>query len=118
MIPSRQIQVVQNLEGGIIAAILAREGEVVEQGQVLMRIDNVRAASDFREKRARYLALLAATARLRAEIDETAPAFPAEVMAEAPALAENELALFRSRQEQLDTSSRSCGGRRSSASRS
>ena len=58
VIPSRQIQVVQNLEGGIIAAILVREGEVVDEGQVLMRIDNVRAATDYREKRARYLALL------------------------------------------------------------
>ena len=67
VIPSRQVQVVQNLEGGIIAAILVREGDVVDEGQVLMRIDNVRAASDYREKRARYLALLAATARLRAE---------------------------------------------------
>jgi membrane fusion protein, adhesin transport system len=103
VIPSRQVQVVQNLEGGIVAAILAREGEVVDEGQVVLRIDNVRAASDFREKRARYLALLAATARLRAEIDEAAPAFPPEVAAEAPALAENELALFRSRQEKLDT---------------
>ena len=65
MIPSRQIQVVQNLEGGIVAAILVREGEMVDEGQVVMRIDNIRAASDYREKRARYLALLAAAARLR-----------------------------------------------------
>jgi adhesin transport system membrane fusion protein len=102
VIPSRQIQVVQNLEGGIIAAILVREGEIVEDGQVLMRIDNVRAATDYREKRARYLALVAARARLRAEIDETAPDFPTELMAEAPALAENELALFHSRQTELE----------------
>ena len=102
VIPSRQLQIVQNLEGGIIAAILAREGEIVDEGQVLMRIDNVRAATDYREKRARYLALVGATARLRAEIDETAPAFPTELTSEAPALAENELALFRSRQTELE----------------
>jgi adhesin transport system membrane fusion protein len=102
VIPTRQVQVVQNLEGGIVAAILAREGDIVEQGQVLMRIDNTRAASDYREKRSRYLALVAASARLRAEIDETAPRLPAEVLAEAPALAENELALFRSRQARLE----------------
>ena len=102
VIPSRQLQIVQNLEGGIIAAILAREGEIVDEGQVLMRIDNVRAATDYREKRARYLALVGATARLRAEIDETAPAFPPELTNEAPALAENELALFRSRQTELE----------------
>jgi adhesin transport system membrane fusion protein len=103
VIPSRQVQVVQNLEGGIVAAILAREGEIVGEGQVLMRIDNTRAASDYREKRVRYLALLAASARLRAEIDGKAPTFPAEVTAEAPSLAENEQALHRSRQEKLGT---------------
>ena len=43
VIPSRQIQVVQNLEGGIIAAILVREVQVVDEDQVLMRIDNGRA---------------------------------------------------------------------------
>jgi adhesin transport system membrane fusion protein len=103
VIPSRQVQVVQNLEGGIVAAMLVREGEVVAEGQVLARIDNVRAASDYREKRARYLALLAATARLRAEIEGKAPAFPPEIAAEAPALATNEQALFRSRQDRLGT---------------
>ncbi|MEK0081880.1 HlyD family type I secretion periplasmic adaptor subunit [Benzoatithermus flavus] len=104
VIPSRQVQVVQNLEGGIVAAMLVREGEIVDEGQVLARIDNIRAASDYREKRARFLALLAASARLRAEIDgKAAPVFPPEVEAEAPGLAENERALFRSRQDKLAT---------------
>ena len=77
VIPSSQVQVVQNLEGGIVSAILVREGEIVERGQVLLRIDNVRAASDLRENRKRYLALLGALARLRAEVDETGIAFRA-----------------------------------------
>ena len=72
VIPSSQVQVVQNLEGGIVAAIQAHEGDVVEQGQILLRIDNVRAASDLRENRQRYLALLGALARLHAEVDDTA----------------------------------------------
>src|SRR5688572_27254902 len=55
VIPSRQVQVVQNLVGGILAAIEVREGAVVDQGQVLLRIDNVKAASDLRENRQRYL---------------------------------------------------------------
>lgn len=102
VIPSRQIQVVQNLEGGILAGMLVREGQVVEEGQVLLRIDNVRAESDYREKRARYMALSAAIARLQAEIDDTKIVFPSEVMAEARELAEKELALFATRQENLD----------------
>ena len=71
VIPSSQVQVVQNLEGGIVAEIPVREGDVVEPGEVLLRIDNVRAASDLRENRQRHLALLGALARLRAEVDDT-----------------------------------------------
>ena len=101
VIPSRQVQVVQNLEGGIVAAINVRDGDVVDEGQVVMRIDNVRAASDVRERRARYLALEAAAARLRAEIDEAAVVFPPEVLADVPGLAANEQDLFASRQAKL-----------------
>ncbi|MCS6778088.1 MAG: HlyD family type I secretion periplasmic adaptor subunit [Geminicoccaceae bacterium] len=101
VIPSRQLQVVQNLEGGILAEMLVREGQVVDEGQILLRIDNVRAESDYREKRARYMALLAAIARLQAEIEDAKLVFPAEVMAEAREVAEKELKLFNSRQENL-----------------
>ena len=41
VIPTRQVQVVQNLEGGILAEILVAEGDLVEAGQVLLRIDGV-----------------------------------------------------------------------------
>lgn len=102
VIPSRQIQVIQNLEGGILADLFVREGQIVDEGQILLRIDNVRAESDYREKRARYLALMAAIARLHAEIEDTKVVFPAEVLAEARDVAEKELMLFASRQENLD----------------
>ena len=49
VIPSSQIQVVQNLEGGILSEILIREGEIVKEGQTLLRIDDTGAASTFRE---------------------------------------------------------------------
>jgi len=101
VIPSRQVQVVQNLEGGIVAEILVREGAIVERGQILVRIDDVRAASDLRESRTRHLALLGALGRLRAEVDGAALAFPPEVVAEAPEVARNERALFAARKEAL-----------------
>ncbi len=101
VIPSRQTQVVQNLEGGIVAEILVREGEVVEPGQVLMRIDNIRAASDFRERRSRYLAVEAALARLEAEVAGGEPDFSEEVRVAAPALVAAETDYFRSRQQAL-----------------
>ncbi len=101
VIPSRQIQIVQNLEGGIVAAILAREGQVVEEGEVLMRIENIRAASDYRERRARYLALLGSGARLRAEVAGVPLELPANLAQEAPLLAANEQALFEQRARRL-----------------
>jgi adhesin transport system membrane fusion protein len=101
VIPSSQVQVVQNLEGGIVSAILVREGEIVERGQVLLRIDNVRAASDLRENRKRYLALLGALARLRAEVGDTGLDFAPQVLADAGEVARNEGALFDARQQAL-----------------
>jgi adhesin transport system membrane fusion protein len=101
VIPSTQVQVIQNLEGGIVAALLVHEGEVVEKDQPLMRIENVRAESDYKQQRARYLAVEAAIARLDAEIDDTAIHFPPEVLAEAKGLADSEMQLFTSREAAL-----------------
>ena len=103
VIPSSQIQVVQNLEGGIIAGISVREGEVVDKDQILIRIDQTQAAAGYRESRAKYLSLLAAVARLKAEVDGTEVAFPGEVLDGAPHVAADELSLFASRQSGLKT---------------
>jgi membrane fusion protein, adhesin transport system len=103
VIPSRQVQVVQNLEGGIVAELLVRDGEIVERGDVLVRIDNVGAASELRESRQRHLALLGALGRLRAEVDASDVAFVPEVLAEAPDVERNERALYRARQDALQS---------------
>jgi adhesin transport system membrane fusion protein len=102
VIPSSQEQVVQNLEGGILAGIEVREGDVVDRGQVLLRIDNVKAASDLRENRQRYLALLGTLARLRAEVEVTAISFPPEVLADAREVAANERDLYEARRQALE----------------
>src|SRR5512134_1440606 len=67
VIPSSQVQVIQNLEGGILSEVLTSEGAIVEKGQVLMRIDNTVAESRLRELRQRYLSALSGVARLEAE---------------------------------------------------
>ncbi|MCD8512818.1 MAG: biotin/lipoyl-binding protein [Nitrincola sp.] len=67
-IPSRQLQVVQSLDGGIVEEILVREGQIVEQGDLLLRIDPTRAVSSLRESRAQFLSLTAEVARLQALI--------------------------------------------------
>lgn len=103
VIPSSQVQVVQNLEGGIVAELRVREAQIVEAGDILLRIDNVKAASDLRGGRQRYLALLGAVARLQAEIEERGIDFPAEVMTETRRVAIDETALFNARQAALQS---------------
>jgi membrane fusion protein, adhesin transport system len=103
VIPSSQVQVVQNLEGGIVAEIPVREGAIVERGEVLVRINNVRAASELQESRQRYFALRGALSRLHAEVDDVPVAFAPEIMAEAPDVAQSERALYQARQAALQS---------------
>src|SRR4051795_3510361 len=67
VVPSRQTQVVQSLEGGIVGDILVQEGSIVQQGQSLMRIEDTKFASEFGEIRERRAAMVARVARLEAE---------------------------------------------------
>ncbi|RZS57854.1 HlyD family type I secretion periplasmic adaptor subunit [Sphaerotilus mobilis] len=66
VIPSRQLQVVQSLDGGVVSEILVREGDNVEEGQLLLRIDETRATSGVRESAAQVFALKVRQARLKA----------------------------------------------------
>ena len=66
VIPSRQLQVVQSLDGGIVTEILVQEGQLVEAGQLLLKVDETRATSGVRESAAQGFALRARLARLRA----------------------------------------------------
>ncbi len=104
VIPSSKIQVIQNLEGGIVAEILVGDGAVVDQGQVLLRIENTAAEADFGELQQRRLSALGAVARLQAEqsADPTVtPVFPDDLLDMGPEIADAELSLFNVRQQQL-----------------
>jgi len=100
VIPPSQTQVVQNLEGGILAEILITEGQLVEPDQVLLRIDDTNFSSSLRENTGRYAALLAKTVRLEAEVANADPIFPAE-LDEHPQVVANESALHRARFSEL-----------------
>lgn len=101
VIPSQQIQVIQNLEGGILAEVFVRVGEIVEKDQLLLRIDETRFSSSYRESRMQYLALMAKIARLQAETNGTPFAVPEEVIEEKPELVQREQELYDSRQQEL-----------------
>ncbi len=103
VIPSSQVQVIQNLEGGILKELLVREGEVVEEGQILLRIDDTGFAARFGEIESQYMNLLGKIARLEAEATGKGIIFPPELMAEAPTLSQREQSLFNARQAELQS---------------
>ena len=88
VIPSSQVQVVQNLEGGIVSDIKVKVGDVVRKNQVLMLIDDTRYASSFQENKAKNDALTAKIARLTAEVSGKNFELPQKFVRDNPDLAE------------------------------
>jgi adhesin transport system membrane fusion protein len=103
VIPSGQVQIVQHPEGGVVQEILAKDGDIVERAQLLLRVESSITEADFREKRGRYLAHLAGIARLEAELDGKAIQMPPDVTREALRVAEAELELYQARQNENRT---------------
>lgn len=106
VIPSSKIQVIQNLEGGILSDVLVAEGQIVEKGQVLLKIDDTRFSSSFRESELKYDELLARSIRLKSESEGIDFVVPEQISESNPTLAENEEALYNSRQRELNSAIR------------
>ncbi len=104
VISSRQLQVVQSLDGGVVSEILVREGQTVEAGQLLLRIDETRATSGVRESAAQGVTLKARAARLRALAEGTAFNPPLGRDAEEKRVIEDERRLYESRLNEVQTS--------------
>lgn len=103
VIPSSQVQIVQNLEGGILAETFVNIGDIVEKGQLLMRLDEKRFSAPFREYRLKYLALTAKESRLIAETLGTEMVLPKEVEKENSSIAAREWQLYNSSKKELET---------------
>lgn len=104
VVPSRQLQVVQNLEGGILAEVLVNAGDTVEKDQLLLRIDDKRFSAPFQESRFNYLAVKAKVARLQAEVYNTPLEIPEDVSKEYPQVGLREKGLYESRKQELEMS--------------
>ncbi|MEM9360117.1 MAG: HlyD family type I secretion periplasmic adaptor subunit [Pseudomonadota bacterium] len=101
VIPSRQTQVVQTLEGGIVREILAREGDLVKAQQVLMRIDDTGFASRLGELRQKRWSMRAEIARLTAEANgKDSIQFDKELVNAAPRAIQSEKQAFAARKKQ------------------
>ncbi len=102
VIPSRQVQIIQAVDGGVVSEILVKEGQIVDAGELLLRIDDTRFVSSFRENRAQYLSLLVKSERLKALSEKRAFSPPEGLLSEDPDLLEQEQRLYQSTKKELD----------------
>lgn len=101
VIPSLQLQVVQSFDGGVVEEIMVREGQVVDAGELLLRVDPTRFVSSLRENRAQFLSLQARAARLTALTQGSEFFAPDDVAAEAPEIVAHERSLYLSNQAEI-----------------
>lgn len=100
VVPSSREQVLQSLDGGILAELSVRESDKVQAGQIVARMDPTRSESNVGESSARYRASLASSVRLYAEVNDQPLVFPDSLKAW-PDLLASETRLYRSRRAQL-----------------
>lgn len=103
VVPTRQVQVIQSVDGGVVDEILVREGQVVELGQSLLRVDPTRFESNLGESRANQLALQAKALRLKALTRGSAFNPPADLVRDAPDIVAHERRLYESKREEIST---------------
>lgn len=104
VIPASKIKVVQNLEGGIVSAILTEDGALVKKGQVLLRIDPTGFGARLNESLGRQAGMRVTLARLRAESNDAEPDFSDALIRDWPDLVARELTLYESRRGGLRAS--------------
>jgi len=103
VIPSKRLQVVQNLEGGILSELHVSEGSLVEKNQILLKIDDTQFEASFQENKYKILALQLREVRLRAEIEGVPEIeFSSGLEKEVPGLIKEQRLLFRDRRAQLE----------------
>ena len=103
VIPSKQIQVVQSLDGGIVSEIMVKLGDAVKKGQPLIKIDETRAISSLKENESQFLSLSAKEARLKALANGTSYNPPDEVQKKVPDTYLQEMQLYNASREELDS---------------
>ncbi len=100
VVPYARVQVVQSEEGGAIARINVREGDLVEQGDLLVELDTVQLTAGVAEARGRVAALESRMARIDAELFDKALNFPASLN-DFPDFTANQRQLYRRRRAAL-----------------
>lgn len=104
VIPSRQLQVVQSVDGGVVSQVLVQEGQKVQAGSVLVRIDPSRFKASFEESSVQLSALRAKAERLSALLDDR-PFQPAQGLDLSPAeqrVLQEEIQLYDTQRNELE----------------
>lgn len=101
VISQRQLQIVSNLEGGVVKTILVRPGAKVTAGQALVELDGSQFTAEFGKTSESFNALAVRAARLQAEVAGGEPHFSAELATTAPQLVATERTLLAARRADL-----------------
>lgn len=102
VVPSTQLQVIQSVDGGVVEEMPVREGQIVNAGDLLLRIDPTRFVSSLLENRAQYFALQVKAARLQALTAGTPLKIPPEAEREVPDIVAHERRLYDSTRAEMD----------------
>lgn len=102
IVPPSNIQVVQSVETGVLTALHAREGDIVEEGALLMELDRTMLTSQYAQELQRARALQSRISRLEAEIaGHDVLDLPPDLISASIAVARTEIALFEARRAEL-----------------
>lgn len=101
VVPTSQVQIIQSVDGGVVEALLVKEGQIVEAGQLLLRVDSTRFVSTLMESQVSQAALQAKALRLEALTRGTPFNPPKELVRDAPDVVEQERRLFESRRAEI-----------------
>ena len=102
VVPTSQLQVVQSVDGGVVTELLVKEGQTVEAGQMLLKIDPTRFVSNMLESRSAQLAMQAKVLRLQALTRGTPFNPPPELTREGPDVVSQEMHLYESRRAEIN----------------
>lgn len=102
IVPSRDVQIIQASETAVLQSVHVREGQMVQEGDLLMELDRTTATSQLEQEQQRAAALRARILRLQSAIDgKEVLTFPEQIVRMAPTVAKSEVALFLARQREI-----------------
>jgi adhesin transport system membrane fusion protein len=101
IVPTRQVQVIQTAESGVLQSLHVAEGDLVDEGAILMELDRTMLTSQLDQEQQRAFGLMARIARLQAEIDGRDLEFEAVLVQNTPSVVRSEAALFSARRDEI-----------------